>query len=421
MSSAGITPRVQNDGMTTVEDSQDLLLTLLDPATRADPYPVHRRFRECGPLQLPGANLTVFSSIHDCVEVLRHPASASDRMKSTVAQRAIAAGEDPRPLGKPGFLFLDPPDHTRLRKLVSKAFAPRVVKELEPDVTALVNSLLDRIDEQGRFDVIADLAYPLPVAVICRLLGVPIEDEPKFSWASALLARALDPFTTFTGELPDDFEQRMQARSWLREYFAELIELRRGVPGDDLLSGLIAVEEAGDQLTEEEIISTCNLLLIAGHETTVNLIANAILAMLRQRPQWAALGTDPARAAAVVEETLRYDPPVQLIGRVAGEQMRIGGITVPAGDTMMLLLAAAQRDPDVNERPDEFDPDRETIRHLAFGHGAHFCLGAPLARLEASVALTAVTARFPNARIDSEPFYKPNVTLRGLQTLAVAI
>jgi len=304
---------------------------------------------------------------------------------------------------------------------VSKAFAPRVVKELEPDVTALVNSLLDRIDEQGRFDVIADLAYPLPVAVICRLLGVPIEDEPKFSWASALLARALDPFTTFTGELPDDFEQRMQARSWLREYFAELIELRRGVPGDDLLSGLIAVEEAGDQLTEEEIISTCNLLLIAGHETTVNLIANAILAMLRQRPQWAALGTDPARAAAVVEETLRYDPPVQLIGRVAGEQMRIGGITVPAGDTMMLLLAAAQRDPDVNERPDEFDPDRETIRHLAFGHGAHFCLGAPLARLEASVALTAVTARFPNARIDSEPFYKPNVTLRGLQTLAVAI
>ncbi len=407
--------------MTTVADPAALLLALLDPSTRANPYPVYQQFRECGPLQLPESNLTVFSSFRDCDEVLRHPASASDRLKSTVAQRTIAAGEEPRPFGKPSFLFLDPPDHTRLRKLASKAFAPKVVRGLEPDITALVNSLLDQIDEQGRFDVVADLAYPLPVAVICRLLGVPIEDEPKFSWASALLARSLDPFITFTGEVPDDSEERMQAGVWLRGYLAELIELRRGHPGDDLMSRLIAVEEAGDQLTEQEIITTCNLLLIAGHETTVNLIANAILAMLRHPTQWAALGNDPARAAAVVEETLRYDPPVQLMGRIAGEDMRIGEVTVPKGDTMSLLLAAAQRDPDANERPDEFDPDRETIRHLAFGHGPHFCLGAPLARLEASIALSAVTARFPNARIDGEPVYKPNVTLRGLQTLAVAV
>ena len=260
----------------------------------------------------------MFSSFRDCDEVLRHPASSSDRLKSTVAQQAIAAGEEPRPFGKPSFLFLDPPDHTRLRKLVSKAFAPKVVRGLEPDITALVGSLLDQIEEQGRFDVVADLAYPLPVAVICRLLGVPIEDEPKFSWASVLLAQALDPFITFTGELPGNFEERMQAALWLRGYLAELIELRRGEPGDDLMSRLIAVEEAGDQLTEEEIIATCNLLLIAGHETTVNLIANAILAMLRQHRQWTASGSDPARAAAVVEETLRYDPPVQLVGRIAG-------------------------------------------------------------------------------------------------------
>jgi cytochrome P450 len=407
--------------MTTLAEFQALLVQLIDPATRADPYPVYRGFRERGPLQMPESNRTVFSSFRDCDEVLRHPASASDRLKSTVAQREIADGADPRPFGKPGFLFLDPPDHTRLRKLAGKAFAPNVVRALEPDIIALVTSLLDRVEEQGSFDVIADLAYPLPVAVICRLLGVPIDDEPQFSRASALLGQSLDPLVSFTRDLPDNADERMRAGMWLRSYLANLIEQRRGSPGDDLMSGLIAVEESGDQLTEDEIIATCNLLLIAGHETTVNLIANAILAMLRHRWQWAALGSDASRAAVVIEETLRYDPPVQLMGRIAGEQMMIGEVTVPKGDVMMLLLAAAQHDPDVTARPDEFDPDREAIRHLAFGHGPHFCLGAPLARLEASVALSAVTSRFPDARLAGEPVYKPNVTLRGMSRLAVAI
>ena len=413
-----------NRTMTTTSSptaSTSLLLRLLEPANRANPYSIYREFLAHGPVQLPGANLTVFSSFADCDEVLRHPSSASDRLKSTVAQRAIAAGEPERPFGPPGFLFLDPPDHTRLRKLVSKAFSPRVVKALEPDIRALVDSLLDKVAAAGRFDVIADLAHPLPVAVICRLLGVPIEDEPKFSRASALLAQSLDPFITFTGELPEGYEERMQAGLWLRDYLHELIEQRRGKPGDDLMSGLIEVEESGDRLTEDEIAATCNLLLIAGHETTVNLIANAILAMLRQPSQWAALGDNAQRASLVVEETLRYDPPVQLMGRIAGDDVTIGETAVPKGDTMMLLLGAAQRDPGANERPDEFDPDRKAIRHLAFGHGAHFCLGAPLARLEASVALSAVTARFPQARIDSEPVYKPNVTLRGLSTLGVRV
>src|SRR5271167_107130 len=179
--------------MTTVAESQALLLRLIDPSNRADPYAVYRQFRERGPLQMPGSNLTVFSSFRDCDEVLRHPASASDRLKSTVAQRDIAAGADPRPFGKPGFLFLDPPDHTRLRKLAGKAFAAKVVKALEPDIIALVTTLLDDVEQQGSFDLIADLAYPLPVAVICRLLGVPIDDEPEFSRASALLAQSLDP------------------------------------------------------------------------------------------------------------------------------------------------------------------------------------------------------------------------------------
>jgi cytochrome P450 len=419
--------------MTTTADSQALLVQLLDPSNRADPYPVYEQIRERGPLRMPEAHLTVFSSFADCDDVLRHPSSASDRTKSTMAQRAVADGGEERPVGPPGFLFLDPPDHTRLRKLVSMAFVPKVVKALEPDIAAMVDGLLDDVAPAGHFDVIADLAHPLPVAVICRLLGVPLEDEPKFSHASALLAQALDPFTTFTGNLPDGFDERMAAGLWLREYVHGLIDQRRTEPRDDLISGLIAAEEGGDQLTEDEIVATCNLLLIAGHETTVNLIANAILAMLRHPTQWTALAADPSRVSAVIEETMRYDPPVQLVGRIAGDDMTIGetsggqersdrgNVTVPRGDTMMLLLAAAHRDPASIDRPDEFDPDRESIRHLGFGKGPHFCLGAPLARLEASVALSAVTARFPNARLAGEPVYKPNLTLRGMDRCEIRI
>lgn len=401
---------------------QTLLRDLLEPGHRAHPYPIYRQLREHGPLQLPDSNLVVFSSFADCDEVLRHPSSCSDRLKSTAAQQAIAAGQEARPFGTPGFLFLDPPDHTRLRKLVSKAFSPKVVRGLEPDIAALVDGLLDKVGAEGRLEVIADLAYPLPVAVICRLLGVPIEDEPKFSWASALLAQGLDPFIAFTGQ-PQGFEERLEAGLWLRGYLRDLLRLRRADPGEDLMSGLIAVEEAGDQLTEEEIVATCNLLLIAGHETTVNLIANGALALLRHPEHWAALGQDSSRASAIIEETLRYDPPVQLVSRVAGEDVSIGeqGVRVPKGDTMLLLLAAAHRDPAVIERPDEFNPTRDSVRHLAFGLGPHFCLGAPLARLEATVALSALTKRFPNARLAKEPAYKPNVTLRGVADLVVAV
>ncbi|MCX2932036.1 cytochrome P450 [Mycobacterium sp. CVI_P3] len=406
--------------MTAATEPQELLLKLLDPANRANPYPVYREILDGGPIHLPESTLHVLSSFADCDEVLRHPDSCSDRLKSTASQRAVAAGEQPRPFGTPGFLFLDPPDHTRLRKLVSKAFSPRVVKALEPDIAGMVDDLLDKVAETGQFDVIDSLAHPLPVAVICRLLGVPIEDEPQFSSASTLLAQGLDPFATFTGEA-QGFEERLEAGLWLRGYLRELLEHRRSEPADDLMSALISVEESGDQLTEEEIVATCNLLLIAGHETTVNLIANSILAMLRHREHWTALSADPGRAPAIIEETLRYDPPVQLVGRVAGADMTIGTTSIPKGDIMMLLLAAAHRDPAVVERPDEFDPARDSIRHLAFGHGPHFCLGAPLARMEASVALSAVTKRFPEARLAEEPVYKPHVTLRGMARLDVAV
>lgn len=416
--------------MVTATESHALLGAALAPANRSDPYPHYRALREHGPVQVPEVSLTVLSSFADCDAALRHPASASDRMKSSIAQRQIAAGEAPRPFGlaglvdrrrAPAFLFLDPPDHTRLRTLVSKAFVPKVINELTPDIVALVDTLLDAIEQKGHFDAVADLAYPLAVGVICTLLGVPVEDEPQFGRASSLLGQTVDPFLAATGATPDGFDERIEAGKFLRRYFRGLIESRRGNPGDDLISALIAVEETGDQLTEEEIISTCNLLLIAGHESTVSLIAHAVLAMLRHPGQWSALGAEPGRVHKVIEEALRYDAPAQLLGRIAAEEMQIGQTRVPQGDTMILLLAAAHRDPAANDRPDEFDPDRKTIRHLGFGRGTHFCLGAPLVRLEAAVALSAVAARFPNAALGGEPLYKPNVTLRGLAELPVTV
>lgn len=423
------TAPLQPAGPAEQAEAQTLLFGFLDPGNRADPFRLGAQFRDRGAILLPDAHLAVFSTYRDCDDVLRHPSSSSDRTKSTAAQAQVeaqireltAAGAPPPPQVPPGFLFLDPPDHTRLRKLVSKAFAPKMVNSLRPDISALVDGMLDRIAENGSFDVVEDFAYPFPVAVICRLLGVPLDDEPKFSHASGLLAQALDPFVTFTGSASDGLQERLDAGTWLREYLHDLIERRRSQPGDDLMSGLVEVEESGDQLTAQEIVSTCLLLLVAGHETTVNLIGNAILALLREPSQWAALGADATRVSAVIEETLRYDPPVQMVGRIALDDMTIGEVEVPEGDVMMLLLAAAHRDPAEFDRPDTFDPDRGTLRHLGFGRGLHYCLGAPLARMEAGIALSEVTARFPHARLDSQPQYKANVTLRGLSELTVAV
>jgi cytochrome P450 len=402
-------------------DAQMLLLEMLDPANRADPYPLFARIREHGPLLMPESNMSVLSSFAACDEVLRHPDSCSDSMKSSVVQRHLASGAMPPRGNTPGFLFLDAPDHTRLRKLAQQAFAPRVVRALEPEIAATVDGLLDAMADGGSADLVSGLAYPLPVAVICRLLGVPVEDESQFSSAAALVAQALDPIMSITGAPDPEADARLAAGAWLREYLGELVEERRGHPREDLISALIAAEEGGDQLTADEIVATCNLLLIAGHETTVNLIANAALEMLRTPQHWAALAGDSELAGAVVEETLRFDPPVQLVMRIAGADMRIGELDIAQGDTMLLLLAAAQRDPDMYDEPDDFRPGRESVRHLSFGLGPHFCLGAPLARLEGRVALSKLTARFPQARLAADPVYKPNVTLRGLATLSVEL
>jgi cytochrome P450 len=316
------------------------------------------------------------------------------------------------------FLFMDPPDHTRLRRLVNQAFSAKAVESMRPRVRQLVDEMLDTLADKRSMDVIADLAYPLPVAVICEMLGVPKEDQPTFSGWSGVLASSLDPDITVSS---DTLQKRAQAVRESRDYFRGLVAERRKSLGDDILSGLIAAEDEGDKLSERELLSTCTLLLIAGHETTVNLIGNGVLQLLRHPQELAKFQADPGIAPTVVEEVLRYDPPVQFDGRMCIEDADIGGVTVERGQFVMMLLGAANRDPAHFPDPERFDVTRGDDRHLAFGYGIHFCLGAPLARLEGQIALREVFQRFPKMRLQTDaPRYKEQITLRGLADLPVS-
>ncbi len=415
--------------MSAPETPASPLLALLDPATRADPYPVMSAVREGGPLPLGPLPGVVLGRHRDIAQVLRDPAMSADRMRSPLfAARIAAAGA--AGYGAPGqlnrsFLFLDPPDHTRLRRLVSKAFTARVVEGLAPRVEQVVDELLDAAASRGSLEVIGELAYPLPIRIIGELLGVPEQDTDLIRGWSQELTRALDPVVAATGEPPADVDRRMAAFADMRDYVIALVESRRSHPGDDLVSALVAAEDDGQRLTLEELLSTVVLLVVAGHETTVNLIGNGILAALRHPWVLDRLAADPGSAEAITEEVLRYDPPVQLSMRNALEPQVFGQVKVPEGGLVVLLLAAAARDPEVHQHPDLFDPERFTVgspaRHLAFGLGPHFCLGAPLARLEGRVALRAFADRVREPELSGGPLeYKPHVTLRGLARLPVA-
>jgi cytochrome P450 len=401
------------------------LLRLLDPAIRPDPYPLLARLREAAPFRMPMVPVTVAASFADCAAVLHDPNASVDRAKATLpigrsTIRDFLPPDPPAGMEHPSFLFLDPPDHTRLRRLVSKAFTARVVQRLEPRITALVDEAFDRAAERGSLEVVADLAYPLPVTVICQLLGVPLEDEAQFSAWSRTLARALDPVLALTGRRHADFGAQLSAAVEVHHYFESLVQARRAEPSDDLLSALTQAHDAGDQLSTDELISSCVLLLIAGHETTVNLISAGVLALLRNPEQLQALREEPELASGVVEEALRYDPPVQMLARIAASPMQVGDVPVERGDVVLMLLAAAHRDPAAFTDPDRFDPHREA-RHLAFGMGPHFCLGAPLARLEARLALSHFARRVVEPRLLGDPPpYKDSATLRGPSSMPVA-
>jgi cytochrome P450 len=283
-----------------------------------------------------------------------------------------------------------------------------------------VDRLLDRVTGAGRMDVIEDLAYPLPVTVISELLGVPVDDADQVKTWSRDVARALDAIALPVG--PEVLERGRAATRGMVEYFGRLADERRRRPGDDLLSGLVEAEEAGDRLTERELLATCVLLYVAGHETTVNLVGNGLLALLRHPDEWRRLRRDPARLPGAIEELLRWDGPVQRTGRMAAEDVEIGGVAIPAGTLVLAMLGAANRDPAQFAEPDRLDVTRDEPRHLAFGAGIHYCLGAPLARLEGRVAIGTVLRRFSGLALAVErPIWRPSSALRGLETLPVVL
>ncbi|MGN6679206.1 MAG: cytochrome P450 [Streptosporangiaceae bacterium] len=396
------------------------LATLADPAVIADPYPLLARFREASPFtELDGA-LVVFGRYDDCSRLLRDPRASSERERSRLAPPDSARGDRVR-----SFLSLDPPDHTRLRRLVASAFTPRVVATLGPRVTQMTDELLTAAAAfpqdstgGGELELVSQLAYPLPVRIISELLGVPPEDHSRFAGWSAKLAQSVQP----SFGVLDSAERAAAEQASLEfgEYFTELIAVRRSSPADDLLTNLIRAEDAGDRLTVAELIAPCVLLLVAGHETTVGLISNAMLALLRNPKQYAALAADPVLSANAVEETLRYDSPVQLTGRVARRGIEIDGVKPEDGAVLLLLLAATGRDPAMFADPDVFDISRGAREHLAFAAGPHFCLGAPLARLEATIALRAFSTRIVRPVLDEATLvYKPNFNLRGPERMVI--
>jgi cytochrome P450 len=399
--------------MTTMQ--RPALKDLADPAILPDPYPLLAGLREASPFAEFDGAFVVAGRHADCSAVLRHPGASSERNRSLVAPAAR------RRRDRPSFLSLDPPDHTRLRRLVSKAFTPRTIGLLEPRIRAITGELLSAAAAAGQLEVVSQLAYPLPVRIISEMLGVPVEDHPRFAGWSARLAHSLQPgFGINPEEAASRAEAAEAASDEFAEYFRGLIAARRARPADDLLSGLIRAEDDGEMLTEDELIATCVLLLVAGHETTVGLISNAILALLRHPDQLALIRSDPGLAAAAIEETLRYDAPVQMTGRVARGGMQVGDITARDGALVLLLLAAAGRDPDAFSEPDRFDIRRGATGHLAFAAGPHFCLGAPLARLEAAIAVQAFAARLSGPELDESSLaYKPNLNLRGPEQMVV--
>jgi cytochrome P450 len=423
------------------------LAALADPAVLPDPYPILARLREASPFpahvpsSLPEGALVVVGRHEDCSRILRDPRASSERNQSLLTPPELRAR---RPAS---FLSLDPPDHTRLRRLVSKAFAPRVIAGLAPRIRELCGDLLSASARGGgrgdgevgggqQLEVVSQLAYPLPVRIISELLGVPAGDHSRFAGWSASLAHSLQP--QFLAADASSSAAADQARLEFAAYFRELIAARRARPAGDLLSELIRAEDDGQRLSEEELIATCVLLLVAGHETTVGLISNAILALLRHPDQLAALRADPELAAGAVEETLRYDPPVQLTARVARGGMQVGRgdpddrgarsdrgdpvtpVTAPDGALLLLLIAATGRDPEAFPDPDSFDIRRPAGHHLAFAAGPHFCLGAPLARLEATIAVQAFATQVTGPELDPAGLaYKPNLNLRGPQRMVV--
>jgi pimeloyl-[acyl-carrier protein] synthase len=398
-----------------LQDSQ-IPLVDIDPASpdfREDPYVFYSRLRKKGRVhyytQLGSYWFIGHSGASNILTDKRFrknlgPALATSRRVES-AQDALMTT----------MLFMDPPDHTRLRGLVNKAFTPKMVEAVKPRVKTIADELLAKVEDSGRFDVISDFSFPLPALVIAEILGVPAEDRVRFKEWSDRIIQSLDATLP-----PEEHRAAYKAQLELAHYFSDLIESRRVKPKEDLLSGLIRVQEEGDRLSPNELLGMCILLLVAGHETTTNLIGNGFYALLRHPLQLSLLHRDRSLMPLAVEELLRFEPPVQRTVRVASEELELEGVKLARGDLAVAVIGAANRDPEVFENPDILNVARQNNHHLSFGKGIHFCLGAPLARLEANIAFNALLDKFPKPELIRKPEWKNNTLIRGLKSLEVA-
>ena len=401
-----------------IDVQQEILRLVSDPAARADPYPVYERIRAADGGYLGELGFWFITSYDDCASLMRHPLMKRRHQNSWEMRGAMSNA-----LGRPWFegasrsmLWLDNPDHARIRGLVSRAFTPRYLARLRPRIEEMVDGLIDRLKGKPRFDLIDDFALALPMMVICEMLGVPSEDRASFRRWTVALAATLEP-------LPSERVQDAadEASHAFDMYFADLVRKRRGSPGDDLLSELIHVEEEGDRLNEKELIGMSILILGAGFETTINLIGNGMVALLRNPDEWRALVNRPEAAPAVVEEVLRYDSPVQMAPpRVASAPLQLSDRSISEGDTVVAMLGAANRDPDRYEDPATFDISRPDPAPLSFGGGPHYCIGATLARIEGAIAFRSLASRLPSLELaDDEPNWRETFNIRGLNSLVI--
>jgi cytochrome P450 len=400
------------------------LIGLMDRTIRADPYPYLAEMRERGPFSVLDDSVVIFGEYDHCSQILRHRGMGSDTSESPMIKNFVTNPED---RASSSIFFMDPPGHGRQRKFISKSFTPRIVSGFRGQITKIVDDLFDKFIDNGELDVVSELAFPVSIGIIAEIYGIPQDERYMLKeWSDDLALSTELPTLGAAIGVPNVFSQDELNRFGstavaAHAYFGDLIHRRRQNPGEDLVSSLLATESNGDRLTRHEVTSALSVLFVAAHESTTNLISNGILALWRNPDQLAAIREDPSLINNLVHETLRYDPPVHLATRMAKEPATIGGYDLEEGNVVVVLMAAANRDPRAYPEPDTYDVRRQMKNtSLSFGAGAHFCLGSSLAILEAEIAIGAFVQRLRDIEVDESSLsYRRHIVVRGLEHMKV--